>query len=249
MSSANPIGSPFIELHSVDSTNNYAMGIIHAGMAQHGMCVFAHEQIHGRGQRNKAWHSQKGCSITLSIILQPDGLAPSQLFLLSMAMAIATKNFFNRLAGGDTRIKWPNDIYWRDRKAAGILIENILQGNKWKYAIAGIGININQSSFEELQTKAVSLKQITGKDHTPVLLAKELCQYVDQQFNRLNTQPEAILKEYQASLYKLNETVRFKNTTRIFDAEVKKVTRAGQLVVMHAVEESFDVGEVEWLIQ
>lgn len=248
MSSLNTIGYPFIELHSVDSTNNYAMGMVHAGMAQHGTIVFAHEQTNGRGQRNKNWHSKKNNNIALSIILEPKDLTISQLFLLSMAVAIGTKNLFNSYADGDTKIKWPNDIYWRDRKAAGILIENVLQGNQWKYAIAGIGLNVNQTDFEELQMKAVSLKQITGEDHDPVRLAKELCVDLDEQFNKLNFHRDEISEEYKTSLYKLNETVRFKKENRIFNAVVKNVTVTGQLVVQHAVEEIFEVGEVEWLI-
>ena len=175
MSSLNPIGLPFIELATVDSTNNYAMGLAHAGMAQHGTAVFAHEQVKGKGQRNKTWVSGKGQNISLSIILNPELLSISPLFLLSMATAIAVKHLLDHFTNDEMRIKWPNDLYWRDRKAAGILIENLWQGGRWKNAIVGIGININQDDFGELQSRAVSLKQITGKDHDPLSLAKLLC--------------------------------------------------------------------------
>ena len=248
MSSLNQIGHPFIELHTVDSTNNYAMGLVHAGMAQHGTVVFSHEQTKGRGQRNRKWVSEPRNNIALSVIIEPRGLSSSQLFLLSKTIATGTMNFFNNYAKSGTTIKWPNDIYWRDRKAGGILIENVLQGNDWKYAVAGIGLNINQTQFTGLGNKAVSLKQITGVDYHPLQLAKELCQFLENQFQKFMKQPGSIAKEYQKNLYKLGETVKFKKGSRVFEARVKEVTDRGVLVVEHKVEERFDIGEVDWVL-
>jgi BirA family transcriptional regulator, biotin operon repressor / biotin---[acetyl-CoA-carboxylase] ligase len=248
LSSLNPIGIPFIELLSVDSTNNYAMGLAHAGMAQHGTAVFAHEQLKGKGQRNKEWFSGKEENIALSLILYPERLHSSRLFYLSAAAANAVRIFFERHTDGEITVKWPNDIYWRDRKAAGILIENLWQGKDWKAAVIGIGINVNQTDFGALQSKAVSLKQITGITSVPVDLAREICNDVELQYQQLVSHPGKVLSEYRAHLYKCNETARFRKGSRVFDALVKDVTPAGQLVVMHGVEERFDVGEIEWLI-
>lgn len=248
MSSTFAIGWPFIELQQVESTNNYATGMVHAGMAQHGTTVFAHHQTKGKGQRNKQWLGEENKNIALSIILQPAELVLSQSFLLSMATAIGVYQFFCKYAGDDTRIKWPNDIYWRDRKAAGILIENIVQGSEWKAAIVGIGININQTEFENLPTNPVSLKQITGKDYDTVLMAKELCQHLSESYSVLNKLPSHTIDTYKNHLYKLNKSVRLKKGSRVFDATIKDVTQMGELVVSHAIEERFSVGEVEWVI-
>ena len=248
MSSFNPIGSPFIELHTVDSTNNYAMGLVHAGMAQHGLAVFAHDQTKGRGQRQKQWVSKAGNNIAVSIIIEPHGLATSQIFLLSKSIAIGALHFLNSYTAGEVRIKWPNDLYWRDRKAGGILIENILLGDQWKFAVAGIGININQTDFEAFSHKAVSLKQITGKIFEPALLARELCQYLEASYKKLNTDPHAVSRDYQAHLFKRDEPVKLKKGTQVFEAVVREVSDLGQLVVEHGGEERFDVGEVEWLV-
>ncbi|MGN6164515.1 MAG: biotin--[acetyl-CoA-carboxylase] ligase [Flavisolibacter sp.] len=248
MSSSNRIGSPFIELPTVDSTNNYAMGLVHAGMAQHGTAVFAHDQTKGRGQRSKNWYSEAKSNIAISVITEPKELSPSQTFMLSKAIAVGALNFFNSYAQTDVKIKWPNDIYWRDRKAGGILIENVFQGIDWKYAVAGIGLNVNQTHFGNLKNKAVSLKQITGKDWEPLLLAKELCDCLDRAYRNLTTKPQIIAHEYHKHLYKLGEKVKLKKANRIFEATIKSVTDLGQLVVEHAAEERFDVGEVEWVI-
>lgn len=238
----------FIELQQVDSTNNYATALAHAGMAQHGSAVFAHQQIKGRGQRDKQWLSEGGQNIALSIILQTGKLATSQLFLLSMAVAVGAQRWLMQYAGEDVKIKWPNDLYWRDRKAGGILIENILHGSEWKYAIAGIGVNVNQTYFEGLESRAVSIKQITGRDFEPVMLAKELQMSIFQSYQELLADTGKVVEAYLSGLYALNRKVRLKKGSRVFEAEIKSVTSQGQLVVSHATEEYFNVGEVEWII-
>jgi BirA family biotin operon repressor/biotin-[acetyl-CoA-carboxylase] ligase len=242
------VGLPFIELQQVESTNNYATGLVHAGMAQTGTAVFAHHQTRGKGQRNRQWFDQGGMNIALSVVLQPPGLALSQSFLLSMATAVGVHRFFSQYAGSETKVKWPNDLYWRDRKAGGILIENVVQGSEWKAAIVGIGINVNQTQFDELGTKAVSLKQITGKEYQPIVLAKELCQHLNEAYSLLHKLPSELKEQYRSHLYKLNETVRLKHGSRVFDATIKEVSSLGELVVHHATEERFGVGELEWIV-
>jgi len=242
-----PIGSPFIELLSVESTNNYAMGLTRAGMAQSGTVVFTHEQTKGKGQRNRQWASQKDMNIAMSIVIEAKNL-PSEIFLLSMMAAVSVQKFFSNYVADDVKIKWPNDIYWRDRKAAGILIENVWQGNEWKFAIIGIGININQTDFGELNSKAVSLKQITGKHFDLVILAKELCNELNKKYQVLLNDSSQIVDEYKLHLYKLNEIVKLKKQNRVFEAVIKDVNTNGQLIVQHGTEERFVVGEVEWVI-
>ena len=243
------IGHPFIELQQVESTNNYATGLLHAGLAQSGTAVFTHDQTAGKGQRKRTWQSRAGENIALSVVLQSPGLSLSQSFLLSMATAVGAQRFFALHAGAETKVKWPNDVYWQDRKAAGILIENVVQGTEWKAAVVGIGVNVNQTVFENLPNKPVSLKQITGKNFEPLKLAKELCEHLTTAYNSLQEDPASIIKEYKTILYKMNEPVRFKQGSRLFTATVKDVTNLGELVVQHATEERFSVGEVEWVIQ
>lgn len=248
MSSANRIGSPFLELLSVDSTNNYAMGLVHAGMAQHGLAVFATTQTQGRGQRQKAWLSEPGANIALSLVLQPAAIPLSQLFLLSQCVAVAVHRFFSRYAPGDLALKWPNDLYWRDRKAGGILIENLIQGGRWRFAVAGIGINVNQVQFPGLDTQPVSLRQITGKTADPGALARELCEAAEEAYQLVQTRPDEIRRYYHDHLYKRDETVRLRCNGRVFDALIRGVSETGELVAEAPLEERYGVGEVEWIL-
>ncbi len=253
------LGLPFIELQSVDSTNNYARQQIHAnslplrqGLVQHGMAFFAHEQMAGKGQRGKKWQSLKGANIALSIVIKPQPLLLTQQFQLSACVAVALQEFFMKYAGDATKIKWPNDLYWQDRKAGGILIENVVASGElgnWQWAIIGIGININQTSFPTDLPNPVSLKQITGKNFEPVALAKELCLITDKYFKELTaTGFEKIYTNYIHHLYKKDEPVKLKKENRVFEGVVKTVLPTGRLVVQHAIEEEFDFGEVEWVI-
>ncbi len=124
---SNSIGSSFIELQTVDSTNKYAMGLIHAGMAQHGTVIFTHNQSSGKGQWGKNWNSEPGLNILLSVIIKPEGLKLTDQFHFSAAISLAVLDFFKKYAGDETKIKWPNDLYWRDRKAGGILVESVVR--------------------------------------------------------------------------------------------------------------------------
>ena len=253
-STHNTIGFPFVELQSVDSTNNYARNLLHEGLAQHGMAIFAHEQLAGKGQRGRIWSSDKGSNVILSLIVNPQSLVLSQQFQLSVCVALSVHELFMKFAGADTKIKWPNDLYWQDRKAGGILIESVVGSREsgissWDWSIIGVGININQTAFPSYLSNPVSLKQITGKNFDTVMLAKELCMIMNQKFDELmNSGFENLYAQYLTHLYKINTTVKLRKDNRVFEAVIKGVNRAGQLVVYHSIEEEFNFGDVEWVV-
>ena len=237
------------------------MGLVHRdllpdgqGEAQHGMAVFAHEQTAGKGQRGKNWVSQKDLNIALSILLNPYPLSVPDQFKLSVCIAVSAWDLFSKYADDETKIKWPNDIYWRDRKAGGILIENVIQSSQsavgsWQWSVAGIGININQTDFDPSLPNPVSLKQITGKIHEPIELAKELCSFIEKNYQALIAGNfMSLFNKYQTHLYKKDENIKLKKGTRVFETTIKGVSKTGQLVTQHSIEERFEFGEVEWVL-
>jgi len=253
----NQIGIPFIDLQSVDSTNKYAMTLLKEAfltdrqiVAKHGLAIFAHEQTGGKGQMNKKWLSEKGMNMAMSLIINPYPITLTEQFNLSVCAALSVHDFFSRFAVDETKIKWPNDLYWRDRKAGGILIENIVQTNgNWQWAVIGIGININQTIFSPDLLNPVSLKQITGKDLEPVELSKELCKIFDNYFQLLVAGNfEQLINQYQSILFKKDEKVKLKKGSRVFETTVKGVTQSGQLITQHSIEERFEFGDIEWII-
>ena len=242
-----PADGFFTILDTVDSTNNYAMEQVHGGLAKHGLAWFTKEQIAGKGQRGKSWSSEKGKNIVMSIVLEPQKLQIVNNFYLSAAVATTCFEFFNSYAGEETKIKWPNDLFWRDRKAGGILIENKYQGKIWKWAVVGIGINVNQTKFTDFLNKPVSLKQITGKTFKTVDLAKELYDLLVKNLALLKSE-EKVLAEYNEHLYKVNKTVTLKKGNFQFETVIKEVSPEGLLITVDAIEHQFDFGEVEWVL-
>ncbi len=245
---------PFLVLDSVDSTNNYAMAQAYAGLARHGSAYFALQQTAGKGQRGNRWHTGTGENIALSVVLSPAPLELAAQFRLSAAVALACHDFFSAYAGEETAIKWPNDLYWRDRKAGGVLIENIIGSGpggtgRWKYAVAGIGININQTQFEAPLSRAVSLRQITGVRRELMPLAKELHQRVMERVEALHRRPFAdILAEYNSRLFRRGQAVLLRKGNIEFETVIREVLPDGRLFSTDRIDNYFSFGEVEWIL-
>jgi BirA family biotin operon repressor/biotin-[acetyl-CoA-carboxylase] ligase len=213
------------------------------------MAFAALEQTAGKGQRNKSWTAQPGKNIALSVIIKTDALKPAQQFLLSMAVAMAAYDFIKKYVRTEITIKWPNDLYWRNKKAGGILIENVFSGSKWKWAVAGVGINVNQINFNRNLPNPVSLKQITDREFDITKVTGELYEKILQRTEKLfDTPPEKLLKEYNRRLYCLNQQVKFKKDNLTFKTTITGVTPHGQLQTKDAIERSFDFGDVEWVL-
>jgi BirA family biotin operon repressor/biotin-[acetyl-CoA-carboxylase] ligase len=168
------LGEPLIELSTIDSTNIYAMAQIKAGLAKTGSCFRADYQTHGKGQHGRVWESSKGQNILCSYILELNTLdalknwTPADQIGFSAAIALGARAFFSAFAGSETKIKKPNDIYFSDRKAGGILIENLVRGQEWTWAVIGIGMNINQTEFSpealnSVSSNPISLQEITNQ--------------------------------------------------------------------------------------
>lgn len=223
------------------------MGQVHDGLAKHGQAWFANEQTAGKGQRGKSWISQKGKNIAMSLVLEPEKCEIENRFHLSALVALSCAEFLKMHSGEKIKIKWPNDLYWRDRKAGGILIENKLQGKAWKWTVVGIGINVNQEVFGQNLKHAVSLKQITGKAFDVIVLARQLQLLLMKNLGNGKTLDETML-DYNEELYKKDELVTLKKANIKFDTIIKEVSPQGNLLTVDAIEREFDFGEVEWVL-
>lgn len=243
------VGNSFIELAEINSTNTYAMEQIQAKVAEHGTVFFAHHQTNGKGTRGKNWQSDVGSNITMSVVLDMQKLALHKQFLLSATIALSVWDFLNNYVHNDIKIKWPNDIYFKNNKIAGILIENTVKGSYMQWAVVGIGININQTNFSKDLVRATSLSIINKKSYSTLVLAKELCNNIEFRLQKLweNTEIE-LMNEYNNLLYKVNEEVKLKKGNILFTCTIKKVTQTGFLVVNNGIEQKFSFGEVEWII-
>lgn len=244
-----PIGHQFIELEQINSTNSHAMQQIQANLAQHGTAYFAYEQTAGRGQHGKTWQTEPKSNIILSVVVDATKIRTANQFFLSMVAALAVYDLLNNFLSNQVSIKWPNDVYINDSKAAGILIENTLKGNKWQWAVIGIGVNINQTVFDASLTNATSLSLATQKTFNAVELAKQLCMCLEKRLQQLLlNQAENLLVQYNQVLFKRNEVVKLKKNNIAFTCIIENVNAQGKLMVKNGLQDEFDFGEVEWIL-
>lgn len=223
------------------------MRLVHAGVAQHAQCILAYTQTGGKGQRGKSWQSPPGESLSLSLLLQPRPLQPAQAFQLLVAVALGVHAAAESATQQCFHIKWPNDIYWGDRKAGGILIENVVNSANWNWAVAGVGMNVNQQRFDAALPHAVSLQQITGSPYEVRQLALQIRSGILEQWALLQQLGFANrLQQYNQKLYGRNKLIRFRQQQRVFEAEVAGVEADGCLHTRQG--HHFRFGEVEWLI-
>jgi len=224
------------------------MAQIHAGLASHGMGFFANGQTSGKGQRHKSWHSQPGENILMSVIIQPPAAFARLPFLFNACVSLSCKQFIESIISENVNIKWPNDLFVRDRKAGGILIENSFRGKSWNWAVIGIGINVNQIGFPEMNRTPISFKQITGKSHDPEKLARLLRKHIVDFFDSIKElDTNQIMQSYNEALYLSGKTVKMKHNDEFFDTSIVKVSSEGQLITRDEVERKFNFGEVEWV--
>lgn len=187
------------------STNDEACG----SQYKQGDVIVAESQTAGRGQRGHVWESGRGQNLTISAILEPTFLPPTEQFLLSVVIALAVADTLASFSI-KTKIKWTNDIYVGDKKIAGILIEHKLQGNTIGRTIAGIGLNVNQTSFSAdlPNPTSMAIEQAAEFERDEVLERLQEC--IMKRYGQLQSGERATLQsDYHTMLYRLNEKHRY----------------------------------------
>ncbi len=238
------IGSKIIHLESIDSTNNYVANLIKEKTIVNGTVILTDEQTAGRGQRGTLWSSLSGVNLLMSVYLEPANLSVEDQFYLSKFVALTLLDFLTS-KGLSAKIKWPNDIYVNGKKIAGVLIENQLSGSNVKSSIIGIGCNVNQTDFGEIN--ATSLK-LECSNFVPV---DEVLFGFIQRFNKnegLLTNFKLIDSIYHSSLLGLNEERLFLvNGNRVYGT-IKSVSQEGKLnVVINDNLNSYDLKEITFV--
>ena len=238
-----------LHLPIVDSTNNYAMALIEKKQAADELTVVTDEQSGGKGRHGNQWLSTKCENAMLSLILNMNWLPLIRQFELSAAISLAVCEFLQRKTSEKVFIKWPNDIFINDSKAAGILIENKIQGTLWQWAVVGVGCNINQVDFAGLNNISVtSLKKVTGIDYKMEEIITELRIALIEKINALKQdQFLEILGDYNKRLYGKDEKVVFRKGEEELNMIIKSVTREGKLVVFEEKEIIYDFDEIKFL--
>ena len=215
-----------IHIDETDSTNrwlkDYAKG-------QNPCAVVADYQTAGRGCGTNTWESERGKNLLFSLLLHPENLPANEQFQISMAISLAIVDALGQLVG-DLSIKWPNDIYWRNGKLAGILIENTLKGSFVKDSVIGVGLNVNQRTFQSNAPNPVSLWQITGQETDREQLLKDILQAFDNQKDTKGADPLA--PRYMQMLYRRKGFHPYTDKNGVFMAQITGVEDDGHLLLL-----------------
>lgn len=238
-----------IQIEETDSTNRYLRELSSYEKLADFTTVTTGFQTAGRGQRGNSWESEKEKNLLFSILVHPSFLPAKEQFLLSQAISLSIKEELDNYAH-EFSIKWPNDIYWRNEKICGILIENDLSGMYIAESIIGIGININQEFFRSPDPNPVSLKQITGKENN----REEILEHILERFNGYFKEIQAgktqtLTETYHDSLFRKEGIHRFADKEGEFNATITRVESGGILILTdeNNLEKKYSFKEVQYL--
>ena len=236
-----------IHIDETDSTNRWLKddlaadlrGLVHK--KNRPFCVVADYQTAGRGCGTNTWESERGKNLLFSLLIHPENLPANKQFQISMAISLAIVDALGQLVG-DLSIKWPNDIYWRNGKLGGILIENTLKGNLIKDSIIGVGLNVNQREFHSDAPNPVSLWQITGQETDREQLLKDILQRLDSGGGSKN--------RYMQMLYRRKGFHPYTDKNGVFMAEITGVEDDGHLLLLddNGKQRRYAFKEVQFII-
>ena len=240
----------FIHLEQIDSTNAYLQ-------RQQSECdirnwvVSTNEQTAGKGMGSNGWESEVGKNLTFSLALDVSFLPAERQFLLSEAVALGLIHALDALLPEEKlHIKWPNDIYFENRKLAGILINSTIKANMMDVSIIGIGLNVNQMQFQDWPTHPISMKQITGKEYDLQPLFEQVAEQLLIKVEQLKSSPASIEQDYLKRLYRYRTWADYEvdgKKMRLFMTGIDSFGRL-QLLDIENNPYCFDIKEVKFLI-
>ncbi len=225
------IGAQIFRFDQLESTNDTLRDLVEKKTAHHGAIVTAKFQTKGRGQIANIWESDDDKNLLLSLYVTPPKILAAEQVFLNLFACLAVFDFVNKEFPDRTKIKWPNDIYVNDKKVAGILIENNIQGNSVKSSIIGIGININQSNFSV--PNALSFHQISSHEYNLVELLYKLVECFNFRLEELYLQLQnKLLGDYLNVMYRKGFKANYRANGLLFEGEIIGIDNIGRLKLL-----------------
>ena len=227
------VGTDLIYLTKCRSTNDIAADKITTNTLKEGAVIVTDHQYEGKGQMGNTWESEPFQNLTFSIYLTPTFLSAAKNFLLNIIASVSLVEILNDVGHEKFTIKWPNDILYGDRKIGGILVENILRAETITSAIIGIGLNVNQITFDTGYS-ATSLRNIFQKEFNKNSILNQIIKHLDTNYLILKTQDsDNLIRCYLNHLYWLNQrhTFRSYRSQETFEGVIDGIDKFGRLVV------------------
>ncbi|WP_033960752.1 biotin--[acetyl-CoA-carboxylase] ligase [Psychroserpens jangbogonensis] len=239
-----------IKLNAIDSTNSFLRQLSAEESVEDFTVVVADNQTNGRGQMGTQWQSQNAKNLMFSVFKEMSGLSAESHFYLSMAVSLAVFDALKAFQIKTLKIKWPNDILSEQQKLCGILIENVIKQNQLQSSIIGIGINVNQTIFNDLPN-ATSMQLISGKHFDRDQVLQEVLKQLKKYFSILESKSYGDLKlAYENNLFRKDKPSTFKDKEgTLFSGFIRGVDDSGHLKVLieDDIVKSFELKDVQLL--
>ena len=240
----------YVHLEQTDSTNAY-LQCKQAETDIRNWVVSAKEQTAGKGMGSNRWESEVGKNLTFSLAIYVGFLPAERQFLLSEAVPLGIVEVLDKLLPTEKlSIKWPNDIYFENRKLAGILINSTIKAGMMDVSIIGIGLNVNQTKFQDWPTHPVSLKIISGLDYDLQPLLQQIVERILIKVEQLKMTPSIIEQGYLNRLYRYRTWAEYEVNGKVFRFFMNGIDQFGRLLLTDEANQShcFDVKEIKFLI-
>ncbi len=213
--------------------------------------VSADEQTAGKGMGSNSWESEVGKNLTFSLAADMSFLPAERQFLLSEAVPLGIVEVLDKLLPVEKlSIKWPNDIYYGNRKLAGILINSTIKANMMDISIIGIGLNVNQMQFQDWPTNPISLKLITGKDFELQPLLEQLAEHIIIKVEQLKSNLTTIEQDYLKRLFRYRTWADYEVDGKVLQLLMTGIDPFGrlQLVDEQRTLYTFDIKEIKFVL-
>ena len=222
-----------IKLDAIDSTNDFLKNLTQRQSVKNYTVVVAKEQTKGKGQMGSTWNTEANKNLTFSILIKKSVSNIEAIFNLNMAVTVSIIQVLKSQNIPHLNIKWPNDIMAENKKIAGILIENSIRENGKIDSIIGIGLNVNQTNFENLP-KASSLKGIMHQDFDLDDIFENIVTQIERNMEKVkDNEADFLWKEYDRYLFKKGKPTLFEDVSQNrFMGMIQKVNANGKLEVM-----------------
>ncbi|WP_343697599.1 biotin--[acetyl-CoA-carboxylase] ligase [Flavobacterium sp.] len=238
-----------IKLDAIDSTNDFLKSLSGQDEQENFTVVTAENQTKGKGQMGAKWQSEKGKNLIMSVLVKDFLFDNEQVFNLSIVVSLSVLEVLKTLNIPDLCIKWPNDIMSYNKKIGGILIENTLKSDGRIVSVVGIGLNVNQTNFEELP-RGSSLAVIAGKSFDKEALVISITEKMKEKIELWKSSSAIFWKDYFNSLFRKGIPTPFKNLDdKNFMGIIQGVSSVGKLQVLledDSVSE-FEIKEIQML--
>ena len=240
---------------SIGSTNTYLRELGGGDPAYDYEVAVADFQTAGRGQKGNTWESEQGKNLLFSILAHPKNIKVREQFYISEAIALAVSDSVMAAIGPqfahEVSVKWSNDVYWKEFKMAGILIENTLQGDRILDTVVGVGLDVNQEVFLSDAPNPISLKNITGRDYDRDALLSDIVErfkgYMELQADKRSD----VDKLYRNRLFRREGYHRFRDAQGEFEACIEGIRPDGCLMLQTTGGEHrvYEFKQVQFILQ